>query len=149
MMRLRFVVVFFLAACSPAAPAPTTAQAPPSATAAEAPSADPSTAPSVTPARTAPAAAYDEAFSAMEKRARETRDGGGCFVAEYGTCGNLRYIEEMPGGLIGTVRYFDEKGALVATQHSNIDSTAGARGPRWDGPPQTCGRKKIRDLCKK
>jgi len=88
--------------------------------------------------------AYESAFANMESRVRESRDGGGCFVAEYGTCGDLDYIEEMPGGLMGEVRYYDASGALVSTQHFNIDV-----GPsqRWDGPIQKCTRKKTRDLC--
>ena len=135
-MRLGFALVLVVTACSPAASSPATASSIPVGEAGAA-------------APAMKATSYDEAFSAMETRVRESRDGGMCAVAEYGTCGALRYIEEMPGGLAGDVRYYDESGVLVTTQHFNIDSTAAGSGPRWDGPAQTCGRKKIRDLCEK
>lgn len=79
----------------------------------------------------------------MTSFVRERGDAGGCFVAEYGTCGELRYLDEMPGGLLGTTRYFDASGKLVATFHYNIDHP----GSSWDGPKQTCVRTKTDDLC--
>ena len=84
----------------------------------------------------------------MTRRVRASAaDGGACFVAEYGDCGDLVYIEEIEGGLMGDVSFFDKNdGALVSKQHYNIEH---ADSLRWDGPVQTCARKKARDLCEK
>lgn len=87
---------------------------------------------------------YTDERAAMQARVRG-RDGGACFVAAWGTCGALRYIEQVPGGLVGLVRYYDEAGQLVAAAQYNIEHG----GMTWFGPRQACGRKEADDLCKK
>ena len=81
----------------------------------------------------------------MQARAKRHVDGGACFVAEWGTCGGLRYLDEVKGGMEGRVRYYDERERLVAVAHYNIEHG----GMFWDGPPQACSRKRSGDFCAK
>lgn len=91
----------------------------------------------------APCAAYADALRTMQSRARARRDSGACFSASWGTCGKLRYLDEIEGGLQGVVRYYDDQGRLVAAAHYNVEHG----GMVWNGPPQTCARKSAGDAC--
>jgi hypothetical protein len=84
-------------------------------------------------------APYDVAVAKMA-----AADGGMCFVAEWGTCGALRYTDEAPGGLLGTIRWYDAAGNVVALQTYNIEHGAGASY----GSIPSCARKPVRDLCR-
>lgn len=88
-----------------------------------------------------PCLSFDRAVAELTSRVAK-----GCVstpVAEIGRCGDLRYIEEIPGGIMGTFKYYDAQGALVSVLHYNVEHP----GAGWTGPPQTCAPQREIDLC--
>ena len=70
---------------------------------------------------------------------------GACFVRAWGTCGDLRYLEEIEDGIHPVFRYYDGSGRLLSTGRGNIEHGGGLV---WDGPEQKCARREDGDICK-
>ncbi|HVH47146.1 MAG TPA: hypothetical protein VM925_32615 [Labilithrix sp.] len=89
---------------------------------------------------------YEDELAAMHARARtDRRDGGTCGVAEWGTCGDYHYLDEVRGGeFAGRMKYFDGAGKVIAISFYNLESGAGSTL----GTVPNCARVIVGDDCR-